>query len=68
MRVAVSISLEVAPLAIDQLVSMLSIPKIQNLARNIREFEPESVLIIISCRFSISKKREINCRLYTSIE
>ena len=33
---------------IDQLDLMLSIPKLWNLARNISEFEPESIFIIIS--------------------
>jgi hypothetical protein len=33
---------------IDQLVFLLSIPKMQNLERNIMEFELENILIIIS--------------------
>jgi hypothetical protein len=34
--------------AIDQLILLLSIPKMQNLARKGSGFEPESILIIIS--------------------
>ena len=34
--------------AIDQLILLLSIPKMQNLARKGWEFEPGSILIIIS--------------------
>ena len=34
--------------AIDQLILMLSIPQMWNLERNISEFAPESILIIIS--------------------
>jgi hypothetical protein len=42
---------------IDQLVFLLSIPKMQNLERNISKFEPESVLIIISCGLKPIEKR-----------
>ena len=42
--------------AIDQSILLLSIPEMQNLESNIMGFEPESILIIISCVSSISKK------------
>jgi hypothetical protein len=43
---------------IDQLILPLSIPKMWNLERNIAEFEPESILIIISCSLKHIEKRE----------
>jgi hypothetical protein len=43
---------------IDQLISTLSIPKMQNLERNILGFEPESILIIISSGLTDIEKRE----------
>ena len=43
---------------IDQLVFVLSIPKMWNLERNIMEFEQRSVLIIISCYYRGYRKRE----------
>ena len=42
---------------IDQLILLLSIPKIQNLARKGMEFEPKRVLIIISHRLKHIEKR-----------
>jgi hypothetical protein len=42
----------------DQLVLLLSIPKMQNLERNISGFEPESILIIISSGLTDIEKRE----------
>ena len=42
---------------IDQLLLMLSIPKMWNLERNIREFEPKSILTIISCNLMDIEKR-----------
>jgi hypothetical protein len=43
--------------AIDQSILLLSIPEMQNLERNIMEFEPESILIIISCGLKHIEKR-----------
>ena len=42
--------------AIDQLILLLSIPGMWNLERNITGFEPESVLIIISCGLKDTEK------------
>jgi len=42
---------------IDQLILLLSIPKMQNLARKRSGFEPESILIIISCGLMHIEKR-----------
>jgi len=50
--------------AIDQLVLVLSISKMQNLERNIMEFESESILIIISCSLKHIGKRVMDYRLH----
>ena len=42
---------------IDQLILLLSIPKVQNLGRNIMGFEMESILIIISYSLKHIEKR-----------
>jgi len=39
-----------------------------NPARNIRGFEPESILIIISCSLMHIEKEGMGCRLYILIE
>ena len=44
---------------------MLSIPKIWNLERNIREFEPKSIFIIIPCGLMDIEKREDGFTGYT---
>jgi hypothetical protein len=43
---------------------MLSIPQIWNLERNISEFGPESILIIISFGLEDTEKEKMACRLY----
>jgi len=43
--------------AIDQKILLLSIPRMWNLERNILGFEPESILIIISCSLKHIEKR-----------
>jgi hypothetical protein len=41
---------------IDQLILLLSISTMQNLERNMSEFEPGSILIIISCSLKYIEK------------
>ena len=50
--------------AIDQLILLLSISAMQNLERTIREFEPESTLIIISYLLKHIEKRRTDYRLH----
>ena len=54
--------------AIDKLILWLSIPQIWNLERNISGFEPENILIKYLAVQSIPKKREMDYRLYISVQ
>ena len=54
----VLISVTMRMIAIDQLILLLSIPKMQNLARKGKVFEVERVLIIISNDFKHIEKRK----------
>jgi hypothetical protein len=54
---------------IDQLILLLSIPKMQNPGNTMRgEFEPESILIIISRRLMHIEKEGKDYRLYALLE